>query len=66
MQIPFGVTMFDVLADVSVKTLLVGLVVVFLVYWLRKKLKYRLPPGPFALPIVGNMLLFLVVAVHLL
>ena len=53
-------TMFDVVVnELNLKTLLVGLVVGLLVYWVRKKgLHYKLPPGPFALPIVGNLLQF--------
>ena len=56
--------MFDAVEDLNVKTLLVGQVVGLLVYWLRKKLKYRLPPGPFALPIVGNLLQFKTKMLH--
>ena len=49
--------MLDVILGVfSLKTLLVGLVTGLFVYWLIRKYKYRLPPGPFAPPIVGNML----------
>ena len=39
----------------AVKTGLVGLTIGLLVYWLMQKFKYRLPPGPFPLPLIGNL-----------
>ena len=40
----------------TLRTMLVGVVTGLCVYWAIKKLKYKLPPGPFALPLVGNLL----------
>ena len=38
----------------TVNTLLIGLVTGLFVYWLIQKFKYKLPPGPIALPLIGN------------
>ena len=38
----------------TVNTVLIGLVTGLFVYWLIQKFKYRLPPGPIALPLLGN------------
>ncbi|CAC5419626.1 unnamed protein product [Mytilus coruscus] len=43
-----------VLSALNVQTVLVGIVVLLLVYKLRQKWKYKLPPGPFAWPVIGN------------
>ena len=40
----------------TLRTLLVGVVTGLCVYWVMKKFKYRLAPGPFALPLIGNFL----------
>ncbi|KAJ8312405.1 hypothetical protein KUTeg_009778 [Tegillarca granosa] len=42
----------------SVKSLLLAVVVALTVYWLIQKRKYKLPPGPFALPLIGNYELY--------
>ena len=38
----------------NVQTLLVGLTVVLLVYYIRRRMLYHLPPGPWSLPFIGN------------
>lgn len=38
--------------------LLVGLTTCLFVYWAINKIKYNLPPGPVAIPLVGNLLQF--------
>ena len=43
-----------VVSSLNLQTCLVGLVVIFAVYKLRQRMKYKLPPGPFALPLIGN------------
>ena len=50
-------TMLGLVASVlTVNTLLIGLVTGLFVYWLIQKFKYKLPPGPIALPLLGNTL----------
>ena len=39
----------------NLNTLLVGLAAGLFIYWAIKKLKYKLPPGPLALPLIGNI-----------
>ena len=57
--------MFDNVASVlSFQTVLVALLVGILVYWLTQRYKYKLPPGPFPLPIVGNMMQFKTGQIH--
>ncbi|XP_052091098.1 cytochrome P450 2U1-like isoform X2 [Mytilus californianus] len=43
-----------VLSSLNVQTVLVGIVVILLVYKLCQRWKYKLPPGPFAWPVIGN------------
>ena len=47
-----------IVSALNFRTFLVGLVSGLLVYWLIQKYKYKLPPGPFPLPLVGNMMQF--------
>lgn len=56
--------MLGVMDYFDVKTLLVGLVVGYLALLVRKWWRYRLPPGPFALHIIGNMLQFKTKMIH--
>lgn len=50
------VTMLQYIVSVlTLKTFLVGLVTALFVYWMIRRFKYKLPPGPFALPLFGNM-----------
>ncbi|KAJ8312408.1 hypothetical protein KUTeg_009781, partial [Tegillarca granosa] len=42
----------------SVKSLLLAVIIALTVYWLIQKRKYKLPPGPFALPLIGNYKLY--------
>ena len=48
----------------TIKTLLVGILTFLIVKWITKRLKYKLPPGPTPLPIVGNMLQFKTEMMH--
>ena len=49
--------MFDeILAIFNVKTILIGLLTGYVVHWLMQRYKYKLPPGPFPLPLIGNIL----------
>ena len=41
--------------SLNVQTILVGLLVTLVIYKLRQKWKYKQPPGPFALPLIGNL-----------
>ena len=45
-----------IISFLTIKTLLVGLLAGLLVKWITDRRKYKLPPGPTPLPIVGNML----------
>lgn len=38
----------------NVQTVLVALTVGLLVYVIRRRFIYRLPPGPWAIPLIGN------------
>ncbi|XP_078311741.1 uncharacterized protein LOC144618825 [Crassostrea virginica] len=41
--------------SVNCQTILVGLCIGILVYNVTRRLKYRLPPGPWCVPIIGNV-----------
>ena len=50
-------TMLELVSSVlTVNTVLIGLVTGLLVHWLIQKFKYKLPPGPITLPLLGNSL----------
>ena len=50
-------TMLGLMSSVlTVNTVLIGLVTGLFVYLLIQKFKYKLPPGPIALPLLGNSL----------
>ena len=42
------------LSSLNIQTVLVGLIVVLIVYKISQRFKYKYPPGPFALPLIGN------------
>ncbi|CAG2252187.1 unnamed protein product [Mytilus edulis] len=46
--------MSSILSALNVQTVLLGIVVILVVYKVRQKWKYKLPPGPFAWPFIGN------------
>ncbi|XP_022334283.2 steroid 17-alpha-hydroxylase/17,20 lyase-like [Crassostrea virginica] len=48
----------------NVQTLLVGLTVVLLVYYIRRRMLYHLPPGPWSLPFIGNYEVYTKPLVH--
>ncbi|XP_078311733.1 steroid 17-alpha-hydroxylase/17,20 lyase-like [Crassostrea virginica] len=41
--------------SVNCQTILVGLCIGLLVYYVTRRLKYRLPPGPWCVPVLGNV-----------
>ena len=41
--------------SVNCQTILVGLCIGLLVYYVTRRLKYRLPPGPWCVPVIGNV-----------
>ncbi|XP_052674496.1 steroid 17-alpha-hydroxylase/17,20 lyase-like [Crassostrea angulata] len=48
----------------NVKTVLVALTVGLLVYLIRRRFIYRLPPGPWAIPLIGNFEVYTKPLVH--
>lgn len=46
--------MSSVLSALNIQTFLIGIIVLFTVYKLRQRWKYKLPPGPFVWPLIGN------------
>ncbi|CAC5422196.1 CYP17A [Mytilus coruscus] len=42
------------LSALNIQTFLIGIVVLLTVYKLRQRWQYKLPPGPFAWPLIGN------------
>lgn len=41
-------------SSLTLQSIIVGLLVVLIVYKFIQRMKYKLPPGPFALPLIGN------------
>ena len=41
--------------SVNCQTILFGLCIGLLVYYVTRRLKYRLPPGPWCVPVIGNV-----------
>lgn len=51
--------MLDLILDTStLKAVAFGLAIGLLTFWLVRRKRYRLPPGPFPLPLLGNVLQF--------
>ncbi|XP_076079551.1 steroid 17-alpha-hydroxylase/17,20 lyase-like isoform X3 [Mytilus galloprovincialis] len=46
--------LYSVLSTLNVQTVLIGLLVLLVVYKLRQRWKYNLPPGPFCWPLIGS------------
>ncbi|XP_063402562.1 steroid 17-alpha-hydroxylase/17,20 lyase-like isoform X1 [Mytilus trossulus] len=46
--------MSSVLSALNIQTFLIGIIVLLIVYKLRRRWKYKLPPGPFTWPLIGN------------
>ena len=44
----------SLVSSLNIQTVLVGLIVVLIVYKISQRIKYKQPPGPFALPLIGN------------
>ncbi|XP_076079572.1 steroid 17-alpha-hydroxylase/17,20 lyase-like isoform X3 [Mytilus galloprovincialis] len=46
--------MSSVLSALNIQTFLIGIIVLLTVYKFRQRWKHKLPPGPFAWPLIGN------------
>ncbi|XP_076079554.1 steroid 17-alpha-hydroxylase/17,20 lyase-like isoform X1 [Mytilus galloprovincialis] len=46
--------LYSIISALNVQTVLIGLLVVLVVYKLRQRWKYNMPPGPFCWPLIGS------------
>ncbi|XP_062572160.1 cytochrome P450 1A2-like [Saccostrea cucullata] len=50
--------------SLNVQTILTGLTIGYLVYYVIKRMRYRLPPGPWCIPLVGHYKIYASVEIH--
>ncbi|XP_061194478.1 steroid 17-alpha-hydroxylase/17,20 lyase-like [Saccostrea echinata] len=50
--------------SLNVQTILAGLTIGLLVYYVIKRMRYRLPPGPWCIPLVGHYQVYSSVEIH--
>ncbi|XP_062620092.1 steroid 17-alpha-hydroxylase/17,20 lyase-like [Saccostrea cucullata] len=50
--------------SLNVQTILAGLTIGYLVYYVIKRMRYRLPPGPWCIPLVGHYKIYGSVEIH--